>query len=70
MSDRFGYGELGLGIDASESENVPITNYNRLVKKSPKELAAWLNDVESRARYYGQKGKDAWLDWLKQEVKE
>lgn len=46
----------------------PITNYRRLVAKSPKELAEWINGVESNARYYGPKGKDVWLKWLQQEV--
>lgn len=47
----------------------PITNYTRLVAKSPKELVEWINSVESDARYYGPKGKDVWLKWL-QEVDE
>lgn len=47
----------------------PITNYKRLVAKSPKELVEWINSVESDARYYGPKGKDVWLKWL-QEVNE
>ena len=44
------------------------TNHKRLIAKSPKEFAEWLNSVESTARYYGPKGKDVWLKWLQQEV--
>lgn len=46
----------------------PITNYTRLIEKSPKELAEWINRVESDARYYGPKGKAVWLNWLQQEA--
>ena len=39
----------------------PITNYDRIISKTPEELAEWL---EAHCYQYG------WLDWLKQEVKE
>lgn len=46
------------------------TNYDHLVSKSLEELAAWLNDRQSNAWFYGVWSRDAWLDWLKQEVDE
>ena len=32
------------------------------------QLAEWLNSIETDARYYGPKGKAAWLKWLQEKV--
>lgn len=49
-----------------ETTPKPITNYDRLVSKSPEELAEWLYDVP--ARWYAK--KEAWLDWLNEGASE
>ena len=33
------------------------------------ELAEWAWGIETAGRAYGPRGKKAWLDWLKQEVR-
>lgn len=48
----------------------PQTNYDRLVRKSPEELAEFIWGVETAGRAYGPRGKNAWLNWLKEEAKE
>lgn len=48
----------------------PDTNYDRIIRKKPEQLAEWLNEMETVARYYGPKGKAAWLKWLNQEARE
>lgn len=53
----------------------PITNYDRLVSKSPEELAEWLGDTDACppgecTHFYDDVDCPAcWLDWLKKEVK-
>lgn len=55
----------------------PITNYDLLRAKSVEEMAEFFNGVEAEAiRRAGlfitvgdiQRGKEGWLDWLKQEA--
>ena len=46
----------------------PITNYERLIRRTPEELARWLNEHQSKARFYGVWSMDAWLEWLKQVI--
>lgn len=45
----------------------PITNYDRLIRKTPEELAGWLSRPPGTWVY---KSKTEWLDWLKQEATE
>ena len=48
-----------------------ITNYDRLISKSPEELAEWIVEVECEAyRLDGTYGSNYWIKWLKQEAKE
>ena len=49
----------------------PVTNYDRIVSKSPEEMAAWIAEhpVVSEFDENNPKHK-AWRDWLKQEAKE
>lgn len=53
----------------------PITNYDRLVSKSPEELAEWLGDKdtcppgECAHMYDNVDCPECWLNWLKKEVK-
>ena len=52
----------------------PITNYDRLVSKSPEELAEWLGDKgtcppgECTHMYDGVDCPECWLAWLRQEA--
>lgn len=46
-------------------EKIPETNYDRIIRKTPEELAEWLDNNTYRFPIY----KD-WLDWLRQEVEE
>lgn len=48
-------------------EKTPCNNYERLKAMSMEELAEFINGAESEGRAYGPKGKNAWLNWLKQE---
>lgn len=54
-----------------------VTNYDRLVSKSPEELTEWIESIEPAAcPWRDDHGdncrfthcRDCWLDWLKQEV--
>ena len=42
------------------------TNYDRIISKSPEELAIWMNSI-IKERYI-EVTCDGWLDWLKKEV--
>lgn len=55
-------------ICAHEYVAPPMTHGDQLRAMSDKELANYLNNVESDGRVYGPKGKAHWLDWLKQEA--
>jgi hypothetical protein len=48
-------------------ERKPRNNFERIKAMSMEELAAFINGAESEGRAYGPKGKNAWLNWLKQE---
>jgi hypothetical protein len=49
----------------------PITNYERLIRKTPEEMAAWIADHPVVSEYDENNPQHkAWLDWLKQEVDE
>lgn len=63
-------------------EKTPETNYQRLVRKTPEELAEWLtqgccpsdhggSDIGDKKGYCSDYScKDCWLDWMMQEAKE
>lgn len=60
-------------------EIAPVTNYDRLVSKSPEELAEWIMSIEPAAcPFRDDHGDDCrfthcekcWLDWLKEVVDE
>lgn len=59
-----------------ESAPKPMTNYSRLVSKTPEELARWIaSRKETCPPINGYKCsimtcEECWLDWLKQEVNE
>lgn len=45
------------------------TNADRIRGMTDEELAEWVWSAESAGRAYGPRGKNAWIDWLKQEAK-
>ena len=63
-------------------ETKPLTNYDRLISKTPEELAEWFCRVQFRAGdvcppehgwtlcQYAEGCKDCWLSWLKSPVEE
>lgn len=63
-------------IDYRPSENVKcfdaMTNYDRIIYKSPEELAEWLTlclwGINREVPFLLDCNVDRWLDWLKQEV--
>lgn len=48
----------------------PMTNGERIRRMTDVELADWVWGAETAGRAYGPRGKKAWLDWLKQEVRD
>lgn len=47
----------------------PLTNYDRLISKTPEELAAWIADHPVVSEYDENNPQHkAWLEWLKQEA--
>ena len=59
-----------------EEEKKPVTNYDRIVSKSPEELAKWLtsfvaNTIKDCGLYtLSRRYEEDALNWLKKEVKE
>ena len=52
-------------------ESKPITNYDRIIYKSPEELAEWIAGDVLNLRYAAlEMATEAWLDWLRKEVSE
>ena len=43
---------------------------DKIRSMTDEELANWVWGVETAGRAYGPRGKKAWLDWLRQEVKD
>lgn len=41
----------------------PVTNYDRIISKTPEELADFLNNVNPRLWKH-----ETWLDWLRKEA--
>ena len=94
MADRFGYGEIGLDInpcrgcedydarDGCKSNGgcgKLITNYDRIISKTPEELAEWIAEIADHGGGRCAPGcydctaktcESAWPDWLKQEANE
>lgn len=67
--EKMYYEQLGYDFDPPfySSTSVPvITNYDRVIRKAPEELAEWLS-CNCTGDGYGNSAED-WLDWLKQEV--
>ena len=64
--EKMYYEELGYDFDppfyAPTSKPI-VTNYDRIISKTPEELAEWLEDRLPLP------SNGLWLDWLKQEVK-
>lgn len=61
--------------DYKPSKNVKcfdaMTNYDRIISKSPEELAKWIAGDVLNLRYAAlEMATEAWLDWLKQEATE
>ena len=59
--------------DYRPSDNVhcfdPTTNYDRIISKTPEELASYLARLESSQRpVYARKEAAEWLDWLQEEA--
>ena len=57
--------------DDEEAENAKPpkqSNADRLRSMSDEELAEWVWGAETAGRAYGPRGKQAWLNWLKQEA--
>ena len=46
----------------------PITNYERLISKSPEGLAEWLDAIAPHKKWALFLEGRTWLDWLKQEA--
>lgn len=47
----------------------PLTNYERLIRKTPEEMAAWIADHPAVSEYDENNPQHkAWLEWLKTEV--
>ena len=63
------YEQMGYDFDppfySSTSVSI-ITNYDRVIRKTPEELAKWLS-CNCTGDGYGNSAED-WLDWLRQEV--
>lgn len=63
-------GKFKAFCDPEHCDNIAPTNGDRIRAKTDEELANWVWGVESAGRAYGPRGKNAWLDWLKQEAGE
>ena len=53
----------------------PKTNYDRLISKTPEELAVWINNnsclcAPGKEPCEDGECEECWLDWLRQEVEE
>jgi len=46
------------------------SNADRIRSLSDEELAEWVWGAETAGRAYGPRGKQSWLDWLRQEASE
>lgn len=64
-------------IEAASIPNPVVTNYDRLISKTPEELAEWIESIEPAARLWRDDHGDdcthtdcvsCWLDWLKSPV--
>lgn len=49
-------------------EPMPLTNADRIRSMTDEELAEWVWGAETAGRAYGPRGKQSWLNWLKQEA--
>lgn len=66
------YSDYGKGIvsycDFDDCEEKKLSNADRIRHSSDEELAEWVWGAETAGRAYGPRGKNAWLDWLKEEA--
>lgn len=46
----------------------PVTNYDRIISKTPEELSRWIWAVQSGINHEDIVSTDGWLNWLKKEV--
>lgn len=51
-------------------EAKPQTNHDRIVSKTPEELARWIWAVQSGIEHEDIVSTDGWLDWLREKAKE
>lgn len=66
-------------MDCLDKKTPPTTNYNRLISKTPEELAEWIESIEPAAcPWRDDHGDDCrfthcldcWINWLKATVEE
>lgn len=76
MSDRFGYGEIGLGIESGENDK-QTTNADRIRSMTDEELAQFFHDSvacddcsvgDSKCKRAFALCKNTALAWLKSQV--
>lgn len=56
------------GIPCRKNRTVEPTNADRIRSMTDEELAMWLHDRQAKTWFYGTWSRDAWCDWLRQEV--
>lgn len=60
-------------VDCCPYSTPPLTNYDRIISKTPEELAEWIYQVQDGDAYQKENflpplSKSWWLDWLKKEA--
>lgn len=63
------HSNLGTAYQGQGVQKTIITNADRIRVMSDEELADWVWGAETAGRAYGPRGKQAWLNWLRQEAK-
>ena len=62
------YSNIGTAQYGQGVQKRIITNYEKLIRKTPEEMAAWIADRPVVSEYDENNPQHkAWLDWLKQE---
>lgn len=71
MKEKPIYEQLGYDPDppfyASTSKPI-VTNYDRIISKTPEELARWIWAVQSEIKHEDLFSTDGWYIWLMQEA--
>ena len=61
-------------VECCPNATPPLTNYDRIIYKSPEELAEWLTlclwGINREVPFLLDCNVDRWLDWLKQEARD